>query len=70
MSETKLGLTVVAEGVETIEQRDLLAATGCDYSQGYFPAKPMPVAQFEMATMEWTFIKTGHILQVYILNKP
>ena len=32
-------------------------------------AKPMPVAQFEMATMEWTFIKTGHFAS-YILNKP
>ncbi|MCX7174090.1 MAG: EAL domain-containing protein [Proteobacteria bacterium] len=43
----KLGLKVVAEGVETPDQRDLLAAAGCNYGQGYLFAKPMPAAQFE-----------------------
>ena len=37
-----LGLRVVAEGVETDGQRDILLAMGCDELQGYLFARPMP----------------------------
>jgi diguanylate cyclase (GGDEF)-like protein/PAS domain S-box-containing protein len=36
-----LGLTVIAEGVETPEQLDLLAANGCDEIQGYYLSRPI-----------------------------
>ena len=42
-----LGLTVVAEGIETEKQRQFLSSQGCDRMQGYFFAAPMPAAEFE-----------------------
>ncbi len=42
----KLGLGLLAEGVETREQVELLKSIGCDQVQGYYYAKPMPVEDF------------------------
>ena len=48
-----LGLSVVAEGVETAKAWKLLQALGCDEAQGYFVAKPMPEALFANWVSEW-----------------
>lgn len=42
----RLGLGLLAEGVETKEQVDLLRSFGCDQVQGYYYAKPMPEEEF------------------------
>lgn len=45
MGET-LGLTVVAEGVETIEQLNYLKDQSCDEMQGFYFSKPVVAEQF------------------------
>ncbi len=46
MMADKLDLGLLAEGVETREQVDLLRSIGCDQVQGYYYAKPMPEEEF------------------------
>ena len=41
-----MGLTVVAEGVETEQGLDWLTANNCDLMQGYFISKPLPSDEF------------------------
>jgi diguanylate cyclase (GGDEF)-like protein/PAS domain S-box-containing protein len=43
----KLGIKVIAEGIETEKQWQLLSSAGCDYGQGYLLSKPLPAVQFE-----------------------
>ncbi|MBO5031492.1 MAG: EAL domain-containing protein [Lachnospiraceae bacterium] len=42
-----LHLPSIVEGVETVEQVDFLKCIGCEYAQGYYYAKPMPVEEYE-----------------------
>jgi diguanylate cyclase (GGDEF)-like protein/PAS domain S-box-containing protein len=41
----QLGLTAIAEGIETAEQRDTLLEMGCRYGQGYLFSRPVPADQ-------------------------
>lgn len=41
-----LGFKIVAEGIETKEMLDLFSSLGCDYIQGYYFSKPLPVDEF------------------------
>lgn len=43
----KLGMEIVAEGIETREQVDFLAKQDCDLIQGFYFSKPLPVNEFE-----------------------
>lgn len=44
----KLGLKVIAEGVENERQHEILASAGCDFSQGYLYSRPVPPEEFEV----------------------
>lgn len=46
-----LSLRIVAEGVETMRQRDLLHAEGCDFIQGYLFGRPAPIETYRALTM-------------------
>ena len=43
----KLGMKLIAEGIEHEEQKSLLTAAGCDYGQGYLFSRPIPAGEFE-----------------------
>jgi EAL domain-containing protein (putative c-di-GMP-specific phosphodiesterase class I) len=43
-----MGMSVIAEGVETVQQRDFLTACGCLTYQGYLFSRPLPLQAFEV----------------------
>jgi len=43
----KLGMKIIAEGIETKQQQELLSNAGCDYGQGYLYSKPVSGIEFE-----------------------
>ncbi|HWU35090.1 MAG TPA: EAL domain-containing protein [Methylovorus sp.] len=47
MMAHKLDMKVIAEGIETEEQRELLQQIGCDFGQGYLFSPPLPAPAFE-----------------------
>jgi EAL domain-containing protein (putative c-di-GMP-specific phosphodiesterase class I) len=57
-----LGMDVVAEGVETMEQLEILRALGCKYGQGYFFSKPLDTQDAEGFICE-TYSPTVQVLE-------
>ncbi len=49
----RLGIKVVAEGVETKAQQDFLTQISCDYVQGYYYSKPVCLADFKALLASW-----------------
>jgi len=58
----KLGIKVVAEGIETMEQHDLLTLVGCDYGQGNLFSKAVPAKGFENGISR-TGRSTGYVIE-------
>jgi len=56
-----LDLNVVAEGVETIEQANLIQLLGCELLQGFFFSKPMPIADLRAIFSKARVIKLASI---------
>ena len=56
-----LNIKVLAEGVETNEQREMLRVEGCDELQGYLFSKPRPLA--EMDSLLATVLQSGAIAE-------
>ncbi|GAB3552669.1 hypothetical protein GCM10027343_38490 [Noviherbaspirillum agri] len=55
----KLGLKVIAEGIETPEQRDWLQRAGCDFGQGFLFSRPVPPEEFERLLQARTSAHAG-----------
>jgi diguanylate cyclase (GGDEF)-like protein/PAS domain S-box-containing protein len=51
----ELGLKVIAEGIETSEQNELLVAAGCDYGQGFLFSQAVPSEHFEQMLINDAF---------------
>jgi EAL domain-containing protein (putative c-di-GMP-specific phosphodiesterase class I) len=49
----QLGIKVVAEGIETRTQKELLVAAGCDFGQGFYFSKPVDANSFIELLQHW-----------------
>lgn len=49
----KLGLNILAEGLESEEQLKFLKENGCDFAQGYLFSRPVPISEFNQCIKDW-----------------
>ena len=54
---SKLNIDVIAEGIETVQQKEFLTQVGCLYGQGYLLAMPMSDIDFEQLLTKDTIPK-------------
>jgi diguanylate cyclase (GGDEF)-like protein len=66
----KLGMSAVAEGVETVEQYEQLASLGCDFCQGYYFARPLSVVDFDTLVEAQVPSRTIHLPRSPALSAP
>ncbi|MDR7269781.1 diguanylate cyclase (GGDEF)-like protein [Pelomonas saccharophila] len=64
-----LGLSVVAEGLETVKAWAMLAHLGCDEGQGYYIGKPMPQEQFIAWAKSWQPPDTSAVTTESVIAK-
>lgn len=57
----RLKMKVIAEGVESIQQLNLLEAMGCDYIQGYYYSKPIPMDELLEFLQIWEYEHQGEL---------
>ncbi|MND95955.1 Oxygen sensor protein DosP [compost metagenome] len=59
-----MDMVVVAEGIETAEQQQILANLGCDYLQGYYFSRPLPAEQ-----VPWLVLQNKSDKQIIPIGK-
>ena len=57
----RMGLLTIAEGAESLEQFKILRTLGCDYIQGYYFSKPIPIREFEAYLKKSSVVSCGNI---------
>ncbi|WP_419865883.1 putative bifunctional diguanylate cyclase/phosphodiesterase [Ureibacillus xyleni] len=57
----RLNMKVIAEGVESIQQINILREMGCDYIQGYYFSKPIPMDELIEFLQLWEYEHQGEI---------
>jgi EAL domain-containing protein (putative c-di-GMP-specific phosphodiesterase class I) len=60
-----MGLSVIAEGVETERQRDFLKRLGCSSFQGFLYGRPLPLEEFERV-----WLKSSNSLAILLAKSP
>lgn len=57
----RMGLLTIAEGAESFEEYKILKILGCDYIQGFYFSKPLPVREFEAYLKKSSLLSCGKI---------